>query len=278
MARNAPNPSEKFLYFFMIVLGISILYIDINTLKFAGIKNNLNAFKISSSFVLKKISVDPLKKLSQILKSKADLSLENDLLREELNKSYLNNYLITKENSFFIDHSSIQNILATNELNQSFHYAKLKNIDPNMFNCCDKHRLFIEINNNKHHDMFEAVVFNSQGILGHIIEGKGFSEVILLTDIKSIIPVKNTSGNFYCNAKGGGEAGYIICSFNQLVWTNEHKINDPFYSSGLGGIYPENIKIGNLASINKIDSSKTSLKIKLIADPLNENLFGVIKL
>ena len=32
MARNAPNPSEKFLYFFMIVLGISILYIDINTL------------------------------------------------------------------------------------------------------------------------------------------------------------------------------------------------------------------------------------------------------
>lgn len=278
MARNAPNPSEKFLYFFMIVLGISILYIDINTLKFAGIKNNLNAFKISSSFVLQKISVDPLKKLSQIFKSKADLSIENDLLREELNKSYLNNYLITKENSFFIDHSSIQNILAVNELDQSFHYAKLKSIDPNIFNCCDKHRLFIEINNNKHHDMIEGVVFNSQGILGHIIEGKDLSEVILLTDINSIIPIKNTSENFYCNAKGGGEAGFIICTFNHLVWTNEHKINDPIYSSGLGGIYPENIKIGNLVSINKIDSSKTSLKIKLIADPLNENLFGVIKL
>jgi len=278
MARNAPNPSEKFLYVFMILLGISILYIDINSLKFAGIKNNFSAFQISSSFVLQKISVDPFKKLSQILKSKADLSIENDLLREELNKSYLNNYLITKENSFFIDHSSIQNILSANELNQSLDYAKLKRIDPNMFNCCDKHRLFIEVNNNSNHDMIERVVFNSEGILGHIIQGKDLLEVMLLTDIKSIIPIKNISENFYCNARGSGEAGFIICIFNHLLWTDEHKINDLFYSSGLGGIYPENIKIGNLASINKIDSSTTSLKIKLVADPLNENLFGVIKL
>ena len=278
MARNAPNPSEKFLYFFIIIFGISILYIDINTEKFAGIKNNLSAFKISSSFVLKKISLDPIKKLSQTLKSKEDLAIENYLLREELNKSYLNNYLITKENSFFIDHSSIQKTLSKNELNQSFQYAKLKSIDPNMFYCCDKHRLFIEINNNKYEDMVERVVFNSEGILGHIIQGKELLEVMLLTDIKSIIPLKNTSENFYCNARGGGEAGYILCTFNPLMWTNEHKINDAFYASGLGGIYPKDVMIGNLVSINKIDSSSTSLKIKLIADPLNENLFGVIKL
>ena len=278
MARNAPNPSEKFLYFFIIIFGISILYIDINTEKFAGIKNNLSAFKISSSFVLKKISLDPIKKLSQTLKSKEDLAIENYLLREELNKSYLNNYLITKENSFFIDHSSIQKTLSKNELNQSLQYAKLKGIDPNMFHCCDKHRLFIEINNNKYEDMVERVVFNSEGILGHIIQGKELLEVMLLTDIKSIIPLKNTSENFYCNARGGGEAGYILCTFNPLMWTNEHKINDAFYTSGLGGIYPEDVMIGNLVSINKIDSSSTSLKIKLIADPLNENLFGVIKL
>ena len=103
-----------------------------------------------------------------------------------------------------------------------------------------------------------------------------FIEVILLSDNEHVLPIK--SDFFYCDARGKGKPMLISCKLNHQNHDLKNKIGDIVFTSGLGGIYPENIKIGNLVSINKIDSSKTSLKIKLIADPLNENLFGVIKI
>ena len=50
-----------------------------------------------------------------------------------------------------------------------------------------------------------------------------------------------------------------------------------FYTSGLGGIYPKNIKVGYIKSIEKISSNLTNLEIKLFANPLDDNLFGVLK-
>ena len=59
---------------------------------------------------------------------------------------------------------------------------------------------------------------------------------------------------------------------------DEHKIGDSFYSSGLGGVYPKDIKVGELTSIEIINSSLTKLEIKLISSPLDTDFFGVVKL
>ena len=101
---------------------------------------------------------------------------------------------------------------------------------------------------------------------------------MLLTDRKSSIPLTNSKGDFYCNASGSGVSGYITCSYSQLVWLDNHEIGEKFFSSGLGGIYPKGIEIGNLESIKIVDTSTTLLTIKLISNPLHSNLFGVIKL
>ena len=278
MARNTPTPGQKISYFFVILFGISLLYLDLNTNTFNGVKNVFSSFKISSSYLLKKYSIDQITELSRLFKSKDYLSKENKMLKEKLDKSYLDNFIISREKSFFYDHSSLNKIINDNKFIESYSLAKLKSFNPNIFNCCDKHRMYIEIIQNSNKDIKEGAVFNETGIIGQVVNNKSFYEVMLLTDTKSSIPLTNSKKNFYCNAFGSGVSGYLTCSYNQLVWSDEHILGEKFFSSGLGGIYPKGIEIGKLESKKTIDPSTTLLKIKLISNPLHSNVFGVIKL
>ena len=277
MARAAPTPGQKLSFIFFIILGSLILYIDITSNNFQSIKNGFKSFKISSFYIAKEISIEPLKSIVNLSKSKSQLVEENKDLREALELSYLNNYLISKENIFFKDKEIIKK--AHNDNNYKFEYdiAYLKSIDPNMYKCCDQHRMFIEIKENSDNLYVESIVFNTEGLVGQIIGESKFYEVLLLTDISHSLPIKLNSSEFFCNAKGSGRSEYIICTYNPLVWTKEIKENQIFYTSGLGGIYPKDIEVGYVSSIEVVDSTQTNIEIKLLANPLNGNMFGVLR-
>ena len=277
MARAAPTPGQKLSFIFFIILGSLILYIDITSNNFQSIKNGFKSFKISSFYIAKEISIEPLKSIVNLSKSKSQLVEENKDLRETLELSYLNNYLISKENIFFKDKEIIKK--AHNENNYKFEYdiAYLKSIDPNMYKCCDQHRMFIEIKQNSDNLYLESIVFNTEGLVGQIIGESKFYEVLLLTDISHSLPIKLNSSEFFCNAKGSGRSEYIICTYNPLVWTKAIKENQIFYTSGLGGIYPRDIEVGYVSSIKVVDSTQTNIEIKLLANPLNGNIFGVLR-
>ena len=277
MARTAPTPGQKLSFIFFVLLSSLILYIDITSNNFQSIKNGFKSFKISSSYIAKEISIEPLKSIFSLSKSKSQLIEENKGLRDALELSYLNNYLISKENIFFKDKEIIKK--AHNENNYKFEYniAYLKSLDPNMYKCCDKHRMFIDIKQNSDNLYVESVVFNTEGLVGQIIGESKFYEVLLLTDISHILPIKLNSSEFFCNAKGSGRSEYIICTYNPLIWTKEIKENQTFYTSGLGGIYPKDIEVGYVSSIEVVDSTQTNIEIKLLANPLNGNMFGVLR-
>ena len=277
MARNSPTPGQKITYFIFIALGILILYFDINLKIFSSVKNNFQSLKISSSLVIKNISVNPIKKFIELTSSKQKLIYENTMLREKLDESYLRNFFISKENTFYTDHTKVIKAIKDDLVTESLHFAKLGHIDPNIFNCCDKHRMYIEILDKNKRNFKEAAVFNLNGIIGQIIGNGSQNEVILLTDTKSYIPIKSSKGDFFCNASGSGKANLISCNYSQLVWTHEHRIGDAFFSSGLGGIYPRDIEVGKLTSIEIIDNSLTKLEIKLVSSPFDTDFFGVIK-
>ena len=155
--------------------------------------------------------------------------------------------------------------------------AKLRSINPNMFKCCDKHRMQIEVIAKDKTDNIEKFVFNKMGIIGQIIYQNKYSEVLLLTDISHSLPIKSESDNFFCNARGSGREGYIICKYNPLVWSEEIIKNQIFYTSGMGGIYPEDIEVGHVTNIEVVNSNEQNLLIKLNASPLDSNIFGVLK-
>ena len=114
MARNTPTPGQKISYFLVILFGVFLLYLDINTNTFNGIKNGFSSFKISSSYLLKKYSIDQITELSRLFKSKDYLSKENKMLKKQLDESYLDNFVISREKSFFYDLSSLNEIINDN--------------------------------------------------------------------------------------------------------------------------------------------------------------------
>ena len=275
MARITPTPSQKILYLLCISIGIGILFVDYKTDYFQKIKHSYKSIEISTSYILKSYTVDLIKRIINRSKTKKSLIEENESLKDALDVSYLNNYLISRENKFYKDKNIIKHPFDENRVNE-YSIAKLKDIDPNVFNCCDKHRMYIEIISNNKQTAKESVVFNSSGIIGQVSNAGKYLEVILLTDTSHSIPIKSISEEFFCNARGSGKANIIICSYNPLIWKEEITSKKIFYTSGLGGIFPEDIKIGDVLNIEDISATRKDIEIKLFSNPLESNLFGVL--
>jgi len=275
MARISPTPSQKILYLLCIFIGIGLLYVDYKTDYFKKIKYSYKSLVISTSFILKNYTIEPIKKNINQFKTRKTLINENENLKKALNVSYLNNYLISRENKFYKDKNIIKHPFDENKISK-YSVAKVKDLDPNIFNCCDKHRMYIEIISNNKQIEKESVVFNSSGIIGQVSNDGKYLEVILLTDISHSIPIKSISEEFFCNARGSGKANIIICSFNPLIWKEDIKVNNKFYTSGLGGVYPADIKIGDVVNIKDISATRKDIEIKLLADPVESNFFGVL--
>tara|TARA_B100000963_G_scaffold89149_1_gene76781 strand:- start:456 stop:1292 length:837 start_codon:yes stop_codon:yes gene_type:complete len=277
MARISPTRGQKLIFILYILLGVAILYLDITSNSFQFLKNGFKSFKISSSYFLNQTTIEQIKNLSKRSKSKNLLIKENEMLKEALDLSHLNNYLIAKENNFYKDHEIIKYVANDKNYQSSYKIAQLRSFDPNTFNCCDRHRMFIEVLSDNNEDFNEFMVFNASGIVGQIIHSNKYSEVMLLTDISHYIPIKTSKNEFFCNAQGSGRSEIIICRYNPLVEDQEIISGEIFYTSGLGGIYPKDLEIGHVDEVIKIDSTTVELEIKLSANPIASDLLGVIK-
>ena len=274
MSRVAPTSGTKVLYFLLIIISGFFIYIDLKHKSFEGIKNFYQSFIISSSYIFKSATVEPIKLLYQISKDKSELINENKRLKLELDNSHISNFIISRDSKFFADDDSIKRFLDINNINEVFHLAKLEYFDTELYMCCSKHRAFIKTyKNNK--NLIGGPVINDMGIIGHIIYGDSLSEVLLLTDIDHVMPIM--SGNHFCNAKGSGKPGKITCSYNNMVWQEKVSIGQEFYSSGMGGIYPKGILIGNVSDIREVEENFIEFDINLVSSPIVKNVVGVLE-
>ena len=274
MSRVAPTSGTKVLYFLLIIISGFFIYIDLKHKSFEGIKNFYQSFIISSSYIFKSATVEPIKLLYQISKDKNELINENKKLKLELDNSHISNFIISRDSKFFADDDSINRFLDINNINEVFHLAKLEYFDTELYMCCSKHRAFIKTyKNNK--NLIGSTVINDMGIIGHIIYGDSLSEVLLLTDIDHVMPIM--SGNHFCNARGSGKPGKITCSYNNKVWQEKVSIGQEFYSSGMGGIYPKGILIGNVSDIREVEENFIEFDINLVSSPIVKNVVGVLE-
>ena len=118
-------------------------------------------------------------------------------------------------------------------------------------------------------------VSNGQTFIGQT-SGLDFSlvKVILLSDASHILPIRVK--NFYCNASGAGIPLMIRCSVPQNSELSALKITDPAFTSGLGGVFPNNIQIGRITSIINKTIGEQEVMVRLDGDPLKQNYFGIL--
>ena len=275
MARVAPNSGSKAIYLLCILAGAILLYLDIAYKSFDSIKNTYISTTISSTYLLKKITVDPFIYLYDLSSSKSHLVNENKNLQAALDKSYLENFIVSRGDKFFMDDEAITALMSKYEIDEVFHASKIKFFDTTKYFCCDTHIMYIEVISSSGIDFTGSAVINSEGIIGQVISDNGVKEVLLLTDTSHYIPLE-TEG-YFCNAKGSGKPGIISCRYSSLIWTNPVSNGQKLYSSGLGGIYPRGILIGYVEEITNIDETDIKVDISLITDPLKNSMLGIIE-
>jgi len=275
MSRVAPTSGSKALYFLCITLSAFLLYLDINYKSFERAKNLYKSFTISSSYLIKRITLDPFSYIFEISKEKSKLIEENKKLKQELDNSYITNFILSRDSKFFKDDEAIKKFLDLNKINKPFYLAKINSFDVEKYLCCSQHRMFVNIFNSKDVDFIGSTVINDQGILGQIIYDESIAEILLLTDVSHVMPI--ISNNHFCNARGSGRPGVITCTYSKLIWPDPIEIGQEFFSSGMGGIYPSNILIGYVSSINTIDDANIHFDIDLVANPLKGSFIGVLE-
>jgi len=275
MARVAPNSGSKAIYLLCILSGSILLYLDIAYKSFDSIKNTYISTTITSTYLLKKITVDPFIYIYELSLSKSHLINENKNLQAALDKSYLENFIVSRGDKFFMDDVAIKALISKYEIDKVFHASKIKYFDTTKYFCCDTHIMYIEVISSSGINFTGSAVVNSEGIIGQVISDNGVKQVLLLTDTSHYIPLE-TEG-YFCNAKGSGKPGIISCSYSSLIWTNPVSNGQKLYSSGLGGIYPRGILIGYVQEITNIDETDIKVDISLITDPLKNSMLGIIE-
>jgi len=275
MARVAPNSGSKAIYLLCILSGSILLYLDIAYKSFDSIKNTYISTTITSTYLLKKITVDPFIYIYELSLSKSHLINENKNLQAALDKSYLENFIVSRGDKFFMDDVAIKALISKYEIDKVFHASKIKYFDTTKYFCCDTHIMYIEVISSSGINFTGSAVVNSEGIIGQVISDNGVKQVLLLTDTSHYIPLE-TEG-YFCNAKGSGKPGIISCSYSSLIWTNPVSNGQKLYSSGLGGIYPRGILIGYVQEITNIDETDIKIDISLITDPLKNSMLGIIE-
>jgi len=273
MARIAPGNTPKFAYVVLLIIASLFIYLDLQYKTFTSTKNVFNSALLSSNLLIKNILLKPISNLYNLTTSKNDLIKLNRSLEDALETIRIENFLILNKATLFKNNEGLISYTESSAINSLYEIAAVSSFDTNLYKCCDSHKLFLFNNLSPFRE--GGTVINAEGILGQISDSnKRVSEVILISDINHSMPVK--LNNFYCNANGTGRPRILECKYDASLWPESFSIGDSFYSSGLGGIFPEGILIGNIKSIKLADNKETILEIESLANPLTQNHLMVI--
>ena len=198
-----------------------------------------------------------------------------------LNKKLKDELLLIQNKVFLVKQSELisNNVFSLEQsLKTQFHEEggqsfKVASFDLKNYLCCSSHILYLRNPNELNVDV-NLPVSNGQTFVGQT-SGGGLSlvKVILLSDASHILPIRVK--NFYCNASGAGIPLMIRCLVPQNSELSTLKINDLAFTSGLGGVFPNNVQIGRITSIINKTIGEHEVMVRLDGDPLKQNYFGI---
>ena len=123
----------------------------------------------------------------------------------------------------------------------------------------------------------DSAVVSEQGLAGRI-SSIGFSstEVLLVQDIRSSVPVISSDSSLHATLEGKGLGRNGKLKF--ISKTAEFSAGERVYTSGLGEIFPDGILVGEVVSVtDPVDSEFLEVEIFFYSDPVNQDYFLIYK-
>ena len=272
MARTTPTYTPIRNYAIGFFLSAFLLFSDINYESFSELRGTVKA----ATLYVKLYSNRFLHNIGDIFSSfqeSNDLIQENTNLKEEINRIKTQNSfknIETLQRSKMLD--SFKDLVEKFDNNIDIH--KIASIDLKNYLCCSSHKIFLQ-NPQKIQIKENLPVLAGGSFIGQTSKQYlNLIEVILFSDSNHVLPVK--SDVFYCNARGMGKPLLISCSPKINIKDLGSKIGDSIYTSGLGGIFIKDTKIGFISDISMDSAGELEVIITLLGNPLKENFYGII--
>ena len=273
MARSTPSYTPVRNYALGFFLSAFLLFSDISYGTFAPLRGFVHASNLYAQMVASSMFENISNSLSSFQQNK-NLAQENKELREQIRKIRTQDFIQRKDAEESLQIIDLQETLIDSLKTKNINIFKIASIDLKNYFCCSTHRIFLQ-NSNQAQVAENTPVFAGGSFIGQTKNTYlNFTEVILFSDIKHLLPIK--SNYFYCDARGKGKPMLISCKLNNNIDDFQNKIGDSIFTSGLGGIFLKDIEIGMISAINSISINEIEVVITLKTDPLEENFFGMI--
>ena len=123
----------------------------------------------------------------------------------------------------------------------------------------------------------DSAVVSEEGLAGRV-SSVGFSstEVLLVQDIRSSVPVISSDSSLHATLEGKGLGRNGKLKF--ISKTAEFSAGEKVYTSGLGEIFPDGILVGEVLSVSDpVDSEFLDVEIFFYSDPINQDYFLIYK-
>ena len=256
MANETPRFNSRLPYVIACLFGLSLFFLDITYQTF----DPLDRIKISSKNFLQSVSNELKNSFVSVqinFSEKKLLMDENKSLKEELS------ILLVAQQDIF---NSRQEDVSPPH--------RIINFDTDQYFCCSNHRMFVEKNKKSYQKGFAV---NSTGLIGQIIKDHRNSfELILLSDINHKIPIYSKDFEVYCNAEGTGFERLIVCKSSKDI-DKELIIGQEFYTSGFGGIFNKDMRVGKAISFIQTEDNEYQISIEIFANPLTDEKVFLFK-
>ncbi len=273
MARSTPTYTPKRNYAIGLFLSALLLFSDISY----GTFNPVRGFVNSSTIYIKTISIGIFENVINTFSSfqqNKNLIKENKRLKEKILQIRIEDFINKKVNQEKLQTIDFKENYLSLLKNNNIDIYKIASIDLRNYLCCSTHRIYLKNNNNFSPEK-NLPVFAGESYVGQTkATYLNFIEVILFSDTSHVLPIKSDS--FYCDARGKGKPMLISCKLNKNNEDLKNQIGDAVYTSGLGGVFLKDVKIGFISAITSFSQSEIEILITLKANPLEENFYGIM--
>ena len=206
---------------------------------------------------------DSFRTRSQLKLSLEQAELENKKLK------VINQFLekVSKENE------ELNSLWSSARLNfDNYSFARKRSISSNEF----QPTLIVDIGS-KSDAGINDVLLSPNGLVGKLISlGLYSAQIMVLHDVRSSVPVITEKSKLHGNVRGSGtgRAGNI----EYTKKTASYELGEKVYTSGIAGIFPEGIFVGEITSIEDLaDSEFLKVEVSFLQSPFNQDFYLIYK-
>ena len=204
--------------------------------------------------------------IPDLLRTRSELIISLEALEQENKKLKVINQFFEKVS---LENEELSSLWSSARLNlNNYSFAKKRSISSNEF----QPLLIVDVGLKSNTKLNDALLSPS-GLIGKIISiGLYSAEIMLLQDIRSSVPIVTEESKLHGNVRGTGigrtgNIGYV-------KKTASYKLGEKVYTSGIAGIFPEGIFVGEITSIDDLaDSEFLKVEVSFMQSPLNQDFY-----